>query len=156
MTLEEKYDIPTSFQLTLLHPYIAYLQLNVGDNDNHCSFGFANTQNAIATAFVCDTIPYMKTIERMTNPCFQETSFATVMKGEHVLNGPDEPDHESDHEEKSSGQVIGGDREKEITFEGNQGEHSEEHQSGSEALSALRSQATQADPRTSTELRRGK
>ena len=70
MTLEEKYDIPASFQLTLLHPYIAYLQLNACENDNHCSFGFANTQSTIATAFVYDTIPYMKTIERTTNPCF--------------------------------------------------------------------------------------
>ena len=156
MMLEEKYEMPSSFQLTLLHPFLAYLQLNVGDNDNHCSFGFADTQNAIATAFVYDSIPYMKTIERMTNPCFQETSFATVMKGKHVLNQPDEPDLESDHVEESSGQVIGGDREEEITFERNQGEHSEEHQSGSEPLSALLSQATQAEPRTSTEPRRGK
>ena len=130
--------------------------MNVGNNDNHCSFGFANTQNAIATAFEYDTIPYMKTIERMTNQCFQETSFATVMKGKHVLNGPDESDLESDHGEESSGQVTGGDREEEITFEGNQGGHSEEHQSESELLSALLSQATQADPRMSTELRRGK
>ena len=156
MMLEEKYEMPSSFQLTLLHPFLAYLQLNVGDNDNHCSFGFADTQNAIATAFVYDSIPYMKTIERVTNPCFQETSFATVMKGKHVLNQPDEPDLESDHVEESSGQVIGGDREEEITFEENQGEHSEEHQSGSEALSALLSQATPAEPRTSTELRKGK
>ena len=130
--------------------------MNVGDNDNHCSFGLANTQNAIATAFVYDTIPYMKTIERMMNPCFQETSFATVMKSKHVLNGPDEPDLESDHVEESSGQVIGGDREEEITFEGNQWECSEEHQSESEALSALLSQTTQADPRATSELRKGK
>ena len=69
MMLEEKYEMPSSFQLTLLHPFLAYLQLNVGDNDNHCSFGFADTQNAIATAFVYDSIPYMKTIERTMNAC---------------------------------------------------------------------------------------
>ncbi len=58
--------------------------------------------------------------------------------------------------EELSHQVIGGDREEEITFEGNQGEHSEEHQSGSDPIGALLSQATPADPRTSTEPRRGK
>ena len=41
---------------------------------------------AISTAFVYDTIPYMKTLERMTNPCFQGTDFATVMRGKHVTN----------------------------------------------------------------------
>ena len=56
------------------------------------------------------------------------------MKGKHVFNGPDEPDLESDHVEELSGQVIGSDREEEITFEGKQGECSEEHQSGSDPL----------------------
>jgi hypothetical protein len=32
----------------------------------------------------------MKTLERMTNPCFQDTDFATVMKGKHVMNTWDE------------------------------------------------------------------
>lgn len=115
MSLEEKYEIPSSFQLTLLHPYLAYIQSNVEDNDNNCLFGFANTQNAICTAFLYDTIPYMKTIERMTNPCFQNTPFVTVMKGKHVLNEPDETDLESYHVEESSGQAMVGDREVEAS-----------------------------------------
>ncbi len=115
MSLEEKYKMPTSFQLTLLHPYLAYLKSNVTENDNNCLFGFADTQNAICTAFVYDTIPYMKTIERMTNPCFQEAPFASVMKGRHVLNEPDEADLDSDHVEEFSGQAKGGDREREAT-----------------------------------------
>jgi hypothetical protein len=41
---------------------------------------------AISTAFVFDMISYMKTVERMTNPCFQNTDFATLMKGKHVTN----------------------------------------------------------------------
>ncbi len=45
------------------------------------------------------------------------------MKGKHVLNQPDETDLESDHVEKSIGQVMEGDREEEITFEGNQSGH---------------------------------
>ncbi len=36
MSLEEKYEMPSSFQLTLLHPYLAYIQSNVKDNDNNC------------------------------------------------------------------------------------------------------------------------
>ncbi len=40
----------------------------------------------ISTAFVYETIPFMKTMERMTNPCFQDTEFATVVKGKHVTN----------------------------------------------------------------------
>ena len=32
----------------------------------------------------------MKTLERMTNPCFRDTNFATVMKGKHVMNAWDE------------------------------------------------------------------
>ena len=88
-SLEKEYKRPTSFQLTLLQPYLSYLQLPVDNNDNSCSFGFADTQMAISTAFVYDTIPYMKTLERMTNPCFQDTDFATVMKGKHVTNAWD-------------------------------------------------------------------
>jgi hypothetical protein len=53
----------------------------------------------------------MKTIERMTNPCVQDTPFATVMKGKHVLNEPDETDLESYQIEESSGQALVGDRE---------------------------------------------
>ena len=41
---------------------------------------------AISTALLFDTVPYMKTVERMTNPCFQNTEFASVMKGKHVMN----------------------------------------------------------------------
>ena len=32
----------------------------------------------------------MKIVERMTNPCFQDTEFATVMKGKHVMNAWEE------------------------------------------------------------------
>jgi hypothetical protein len=60
--------------------------LTADNNDNTCSFGFADTQMAISTAFVFDTIPYMKTVERVTNPCFQNTDFTTLMKGKHVTN----------------------------------------------------------------------
>ncbi len=84
--LEKEYEKPKSFQLTLLQPYLSYLQLTLNDNDNNCSFGFAETKMAISTAFVFDTIPYMKTVERMTNPCFQNTEFTTLMKGKHVTN----------------------------------------------------------------------
>jgi len=31
----------------------------------------------------------MKTVERMTNPCFQDTDFATTMKGKYVMNAWD-------------------------------------------------------------------
>ena len=98
--------MPSSFQLTLLHPYLACIKSKVEDNDNNCLFGFADTQYAISTAFVYDTIPYMKTIERMTNPCFQEAPFASVMKGKHVLNEPFELDLESDHIKESSGEAM--------------------------------------------------
>jgi hypothetical protein len=84
--LEKEYEKPKSFQLTLLQPYFSYLQVTLDDNDNNCSFGFADTQMAISTAFVFDMFPHMKTVERMTNPCFQNTEFATVMKGKHVMN----------------------------------------------------------------------
>jgi dienelactone hydrolase len=84
--LEKENEKPKSFQLTLLHPFLSYLQVTLDDNDNSCSFGFADTQMAITTAFLFDTIPYMKTVERMTNPCFLNTGFASVMKGKHVTN----------------------------------------------------------------------
>lgn len=84
--LEKEYEKSKSFQLTLLHPYLSYLQLTLDNNDNSCSFGFADTQMAISTAFLFDTIPYMKTVERMTNPCFLNTEFAKLMKGKHVTN----------------------------------------------------------------------
>ena len=71
--LEKEYEKPKSFQLTLLHPYLSYLQVTLNDNDNSCSFGFADTQMAISTALVYETIPFMKTLESMTNPCFQDT-----------------------------------------------------------------------------------
>jgi hypothetical protein len=77
MYLEKENEKPTSFQLTLLHSYISYLHVPVENNDNNCSFGFADTQMAISAAFVYGTIPFMKTLERMTNPCFQDTEFAT-------------------------------------------------------------------------------
>ena len=41
---------------------------------------------AVSIAFVYETIPFMKTVERMTNPCFQDVKFASVMKGKHVAN----------------------------------------------------------------------
>ena len=94
-SLEKEYETPKSFQLTLLQPYLSYLQVTLDDNDNNCSFGFADTQMAISTAFVFDTIPYMKTVERMTNPCFQNTDFATLMKGKHVMNTWEETPLES-------------------------------------------------------------
>ena len=84
--LEKEYEKPKSFQLTVLQPYLSYFQLTADNNDNTCSFGFADTQMAITTAFVFDTIPYMKTVERMTNPCFQNKDFTTLMKGKHVMN----------------------------------------------------------------------
>ena len=90
MSLEKEYEKPKSFQLTLLQPYLSYLQLTLDNNDNNCSFGFADTQMAISTAFVFDMISFMKTVERMTNPCFQHKEFATVMKGKHVMNAWEE------------------------------------------------------------------
>ena len=52
--------------------------------------------------YVNDTIPFMKTVERMTNPCFQDTDFATVMKGKHVINDCEETMVESDGEVSGS------------------------------------------------------
>jgi hypothetical protein len=71
VSLEKEYEKPKSFQLTLLQPYLSYLQMTVDNNDNNCSFGFADTQMAISTAFVFDTIPFMKTVERMTIHAFR-------------------------------------------------------------------------------------
>ena len=45
---------------------------------------------AVSIAFVYETIPFMKTVERMTNPCFQDTEFASVMKGKHIMNALEE------------------------------------------------------------------
>ena len=88
-SLDEEYEEPTSFQLTILHPYLSHLQLPVEDNYNKSLFGFADTQFAISTAFLYDTIPFMKTMERMTNPYFQDTEFASIMKAKHVIGGSD-------------------------------------------------------------------
>jgi hypothetical protein len=85
-SLENEYEKPTDFQLTLFQPYLSYLQLPVDSINNNCSFGFVDTQMAISTAFVFDMIPFMKTLERMTNPCFQNTDFAILMKGKHATN----------------------------------------------------------------------
>ncbi len=34
-------------------------------------------------------LPSMKTMERMTNPYFQDTEFASIMKAKHVFGGGD-------------------------------------------------------------------
>ena len=88
-SLDEEYEEPTSFQLTSLHPYLSHLQLPVEDNYNKSLFGFADTQFAISPPFLYDTIPFMKTLERMTNPYFQDTEFASIMKAKHVIGGSD-------------------------------------------------------------------
>ena len=44
----------------------------------------------MSTFFLYGTIPFMKAMERMTNPCFQDKDFAKVMKGKHVEQDPDE------------------------------------------------------------------
>ena len=44
----------------------------------------------MSTSFLYGTIPFMKAMERMTNPCFQDKDFAKVMKGKHVEQDPDE------------------------------------------------------------------
>ena len=61
----------------------------------------------ISTAFVYDTIPFMRTMERMTNPCIQDTEFATVMKGKHVMNAWDETAGVGEY----VGEVSGSDKE---------------------------------------------
>jgi hypothetical protein len=40
--------------------------------------------------FLYGTIPFMRAMERMTNPCFQDKDFAKIMKGKHVEGDPDE------------------------------------------------------------------
>jgi hypothetical protein len=62
---------------------------------------------AISTAFVYDTIPFMKTVEKVTNPCFQDTEFATVMKGKYVMNAWDKTAGLGE----SVGEVSGSDKE---------------------------------------------
>jgi hypothetical protein len=44
----------------------------------------------MSTSFLYGTIPFMKAMERMTNPCFQDKDFAKVMKGKHIEGDPDE------------------------------------------------------------------
>ena len=44
----------------------------------------------MSTSFLYGTIPFMKAMERMTNPCFQDKDIAKVMKGKHVEQDPDE------------------------------------------------------------------
>lgn len=69
-SLKKEYETPT-LQLTLLHPYLSYLGSPDGNTqNNNCLLGFADTQSAVSTAFVYDTIPFIKTLDRMTNPCF--------------------------------------------------------------------------------------
>ena len=43
-SFEKEYEKPTSFWLTLLQPYLSYLQVTVESKDNICIFGFADTQ----------------------------------------------------------------------------------------------------------------
>jgi hypothetical protein len=106
-SLEKEYEKATSFQLSLLQPYLSYLQLSVDNNDNNCLFGFGDSQNAFSAAVVHDTIPFMKTAERMTNPCFHDTEFAIVMKGKHVIIACDE----TAGVRESGGEVSGCDKE---------------------------------------------
>ncbi len=63
----------------------------------------------MSTAFLFGTIPFMKTVERMTNPYFQDTEFAKVMKGNYVRQDPDEPDDELKDVEGLSSQEVGND-----------------------------------------------
>ena len=86
-SLDEEYKEPTSFQLTILHPYLSYLQLPIYHNGNKSLFGFVDTQFVISAAFLYGTIPFMKSMKRMTNPCFQNSEFASIMKGKHVISG---------------------------------------------------------------------
>ena len=70
-SLEKEYETPTSFQLTLHHPNLSYLGSPDGNTqNNNCLLGFADTQSAVSTAFVYDIIPFIKTLDRMPNPCF--------------------------------------------------------------------------------------
>ena len=100
---------PTHFGLWFFTA-ISYLWLLTDDdNDNYCSFVFADTQVVISTSFLFGTIPFMKTIERMTNPYFQDIDFAKVLKGKHVRHDPDEPDNELEDLERFSSQEVGND-----------------------------------------------
>ena len=65
----------------------------------------------ISTAFVYDTIPFMKTVESMTHPCFQDTDFAKIMKGKHVINDWEETMVESVGEVSGSEKESVNDRE---------------------------------------------
>ena len=44
----------------------------------------------MSTSFLYGTVIFMKAMERMTNPCFQDKNFAKVMKDKHVEQDPDE------------------------------------------------------------------
>jgi hypothetical protein len=93
-SLDEEYGEPRSFQLNVLHPYLSYLESPLNDNDNQSSFGFADTQFAISNAFLYDTIPFMKTMERMTNPYFQDAQFASVMRSKRFIGGSESENDE--------------------------------------------------------------
>ena len=110
---------------------------------------------AISTAFMFDTIPYIKTVEIMTYPCFQDTDFATVMKGKHVINTWEETMLES------VGEVFGSEKESvhdEENDEFNAGSddgsvNDEVNQSdpiANESMANLLSQATQLGKRLRT------
>ena len=106
-SLDEEYGEPRSFQLNVLHPYLSYLASPVDDNDNQSSFGFADTQFAISHAFLYDTIPFMKTMERMTNPYFQDAQFASIMKSKQFIGGSEsEKDEVSNLLLNESGPLI--------------------------------------------------
>ena len=69
--MKQEYEAPNSFWFNILHPYLSYLWLLTDeDNDNYCSFGFADTQVAISTAFLYGTIPFM--IMNQTTPASLE------------------------------------------------------------------------------------
>ena len=105
--MDEEYGEPRSFQLNVLHPYLSYLESPLDDNDNQSSFGFADTQFAISNAFLYDTIPFMKTMERMTNPYFQDAQFASIMKSKQFIGGSEsEKDEVSNLLLNESGPLI--------------------------------------------------
>ena len=100
---------------------------------------------AVSIAFVHETIPFMKTVERLTNPCFQDTEFASVMKGKHVMNAREETMLES------VGEVSGSEKEsvhdaeyyKLIAGSDNWSENDDENQNN--PLTILLHQATQSN-----------
>ena len=141
--LEKEYEKPKSFQLTLLHPYLSYLQVTNDDNDNTCSFGFADTQMAISTAFLFDTIPYMKTVERMTNPCFLNTEFAKLMKGKHVMHTWEETLLDSVSEVSSEKENVNDEENEEFNAGSENGSVNDEVYQ-SDPIANLLSQATQS------------